>query len=254
MLSKGKEYVTVVTALLEKVITEQSKELDKAADIIATGILNDHALFAYGNVHSAFTIGDLYIRAGGLALLNQITAPVLSSLEYDPADLWVGMERLEGFGKLVFETTPAKTGDVIIVVSTSGRNAVPIEIAQGAKARGLKVVVLTSMQYTMHQPSRHSSGKRLFEFGDAVIDNYAIPGDAILRTDGLDVPFCATSGVIDTAILQTLMAEVIDRLVRAGANPPVYIAGNLDGYAEYRAKFEESCKQNKHRLFYTPLI
>jgi uncharacterized phosphosugar-binding protein len=254
MISKGKEYISAVTAQLDKIIEEQAEAIDKAAEIITTGILDDHALFAYGNVHSAFTIGDLYIRAGGLALLNQITAPVLSSLEYDPADLWVGMERLEGFGKLVFETTPAKAGDVIIVVSTSGRNAVPIEIAEGAKAKGLKVVVLTSMKYTLHQPSRHRSGRRLYEFGDVVIDNYSIPGDAILKTEGLDVPFCPTSGVIDTALLQTLMAEVIDRLVKAGSNPPVYIAGNLDGYSDYRAKFEESCIKNKHRIFYTPLI
>jgi uncharacterized phosphosugar-binding protein len=132
MLSKGKEYVTTVTTLLERIIQEQADSIERAAEIITAGLLNGHALFAYGNVHSAFAIGDLYIRAGGLALLNQITAPVLSSLEYDPADLWVGMERLEGFGKLVFDTTPAKPDDVLIVVSTSGRNAVPIEMAENA--------------------------------------------------------------------------------------------------------------------------
>jgi len=254
MLSKGKEYITAITSMLDRIIEEQAESIDKAADIITSGLLNDHALFAYGNIHSAFTIGDLYIRAGGLALLNQITAPVLSSLEYDPAALWVGMERLEGYGKLVFDTTPAKEGDVLIVVSTSGRNAVPIEMAENAKAKGLKVVVLTSMPYTLYQPSRYSSGKRLYEFADVVIDNCAIPGDAILKTDGLEVPFCPTSGVIDTALLQTVMAEVIERLVKAGANPPVYIAGNLDGYGEYRAKFEENCNHNKYRIFYIPLI
>jgi uncharacterized phosphosugar-binding protein len=240
--------------MLDRAIEEQSEAIDRAAEIIASALLEDHALFAYGNVHSAFTIGDLYIRAGGLALFNQITAPVLSSLEYDPAALWVGMERLEGYGKLIFETTPANPGDVLIVVSTSGRNAVPIEIAESAKSRGLSVVVLTSMQYTLHQPSRHKGGKRLYEFGDVVLDNYAIPGDATLRTDGLAVPFCPTSGVIDTAILQVLMAEVIERLVKAGTKPPVFIAGNLDGYEAYRATFEEACNRNKHRIFYTPLI
>lgn len=254
MLSKGREYITTVTAMLDRIIEEQAVSIDKAAELITSALLKDHALFAYGNVHSAFTIGDLYMRAGGLALFNQITAPVLSSLEYDPADLWVGMERLEGYGKLIFETTPAKAGDVLIVVSTSGRNAVPIEIADSAKSRGLQVIVLTSMQYTLHQPSRHKSGKRLYEFADVVIDNCAVAGDAVLKTDGLAVPFCPTSGVIDTAILQTIMAEVIERMVKAGANPPVYIAGNLDGYAEYRASFEEICKRNKHRIFYTPLI
>ena len=189
MLSKGKEYITMVTALLDRIITEQAALIDQAAEIISTALLKDQALFAYGNVHSAFTIGDLYIRAGGLALLNQITAPMLSSLEYDPAALWVGMERLEGYGKLIFDTTPARAGDVLIVVSTSGRNAVPIEIAESARSRGLQVIVLTSMQYTLHQPSRHPSGKRLYEFGDVVIDNCSIAGDAVLRMDGLAVPF-----------------------------------------------------------------
>jgi uncharacterized phosphosugar-binding protein len=254
MLSKGKEYIKTVTAMLDRIIEDQAISIDRAAELITSALLEDHALFAYGNVHSAFTIGDLYIRAGGLALFNQITAPVLSSLEYDPASLWVGMERLEGYGKLIFETTPAKAGDVLMVVSTSGRNAVPIEIAQHARSGGLQVIVLTSLQYTLHQPSRHSSGKRLYEFADVVIDNYAVPGDAALKIEGLAVPFCPTSGVIDTAILQTIMAEVIERLVKAGANPPVYIAGNLDGYDEYRAIFGEAVMRNKHRIFYTPLI
>jgi len=254
MLGKGREYIEKTSSMLALIVDEQENAIAQAAEVITESLLDKHALFAFGNVHSAFTIGDTYIRAGGLALVNQIMAPVISSLEYDPADLWMGMERLEGYGKLVFDTTPAQEGDVIIVVSTSGRNNVPIEMAENAKIKGLKVIVITSMKYSRHQPSRHRSGKLLYEFADVVIDNYSVPGDAILEIEGLDVPFCPTSGVISTAILQTLMAEVIERLVKAGAEPPVYIAGNLDGYEEYRARFEENINTNKYRIFYTPVI
>ena len=251
MLGKGKEYIDRVTKLLTRIGEEQGENIAEAANLIAEAILKGNALFAFGTVHSALPISDIYIRAGGLALLNQIKAPAMNSVEFDPPMLAMGMERLEGYGSLILANVNTKPGDVLIVVSVSGRNPVPVEMAMVAKQKGLKVVAITSMEYTQSVPSRHSSGKKLFEIGDVVIDCLSIPGDAVLELEELPVKFCATSGVVNTAILQTLMAETIERLVEKGFDPPVFIAGNLDGYEEYKRRFRNQLEENKDRIFYT---
>jgi uncharacterized phosphosugar-binding protein len=251
MLGKGKEYLNYVSNLLQRIIETQADNIEEAAEIIAGAVMNGNALFAFGTVHSALPISDAYCRAGGFPLLNQIWAPALNSVELDPPALATAMERLEGYGSLVFSHVPAKAGDVLIVVSVSGRNPVPVEMAMSAKEKGLKVIALTSMEYTLSVPSRHSSGKRMYEFADVVIDSLTVPGDAILELDGLPVKFCATSGSVDAAIMHTLMAETIERLTRKGYDPPVYIAGNLDGYEDYRRKLRERLESEKYRIFHS---
>jgi len=251
MLGKGKEYLDRILDLLKTIEEQQGENIAQAADLIVEAILRGNALFAFGTVHSALPIADLYIRAGGLALLNQIRAPALNSVEYDPPMLAMKMERLEGYGSLILEHAHTKPGDVLILVSVSGRNPVPVEMAMSAKEKGMKVIALTSMQYTQSVPSRHSSGKKLYEFADALIDCYSIPGDAILELEGLPVRFCATSGAINTAILQCLMAETVERLLEKGFEPPIFIAGNLDGTEDYLRKFRKKLIENKERIFYT---
>jgi uncharacterized phosphosugar-binding protein len=252
MLGKGKEYLESVAALLERIVETQADKIEEAADIIVEAVMNGNALFGFGTVHSALPISDAFCRAGGFPLLNQIWAPALNSVELDPPALAMGMERLEGYGNLVFSHVPTKAGDVLIVVSVSGRNPVPVEMALSAKENGLKVIAVTSMEYTLSVPSRHSSGKRMYEFGDVVIDNLTIPGDAILELEELPVKFCATSGAVDCAIIHTLMAETIERLTKNGYDPPVYVAGNLDGYADYRRRLRKTLESEQHRVFYTP--
>jgi uncharacterized phosphosugar-binding protein len=251
MLGKGKEYLEIVTGLLKKVEEGQAEAIAKAADLMADSIVQGHALFAFGAVHSSLPISDVFIRAGGLALLNQIKAPAMNSVEFDPPMVWIGMERLEGYGSLIARNAHLKPGDALIVVSVSGRNPVSVEVAMTAREKGVKVIVVTSLAYSQSLPSRHSSGKKLYELGDVVIDCLSIPGDAVLKHDALKVKFCATSGVIDTAILQTLMAETIERLITRGFAPPVFIAGNLDGHEEYKKEFQQKLEENKERIFYT---
>jgi len=251
MLGKGKEYLEVIAALLRRVEDEQAEAIARAADLIAETLVQGRALFAFGAVHSSLPVSDVFIRAGGLALLNQIKAPAMNSVEYDPPMLWIGMERLEGYGSLIARNAHLKPGDALIIVSVSGRNPVSVEIAMTAKQKKVKVIVVTSLAYSKSLPSRHSSGKKLFELGDVVIDCMSVPGDAILEHGALPVKFCATSGVINTAILQTLMAETIERSIARGFIPPVFIAGNLDGYESYKHEFHKQLEENRDRIFYT---
>jgi len=122
---------------------------------------------------------------------------------------------------------------VILLVSTSGRNAFPIEMAMSAKEAGLTVIGVTSMAYTNSVTSRHPSGKKMYEYCDIVLDNLSEPGDAVLKDKRLPQKVGPTSGWVGCFILQALMAEVAERLAEKDIVPPIYHALNVDGQEEY---------------------
>jgi uncharacterized phosphosugar-binding protein len=140
-----------------------------------------------------------------------------------------------------------KSGDVLILVSVSGRNAVPVELAQLARERGIKVIGMTSRVYSSSVTSRHPSGRKMHDFADIILDNKAPKGDAVLESKDIPQRFNPVSGVTSTAILQALIAAAIEELLRRGIVPPVFLAGNVDGSKEYNARLIE---QYRDRIFY----
>src|SRR3990170_1409500 len=132
-------YLEGIKALLDRMATEEMAALDEAAAMMADAIAAGQAIFAFGYTHSSLPIQDLIYRAGGLMLINPIFAPGLSSLETRPATMTSELERLSGYAKVVLDGSPIHAGDVLIIVSVSGRNAVPIEMAQLARSRQIKV-------------------------------------------------------------------------------------------------------------------
>jgi uncharacterized phosphosugar-binding protein len=145
------------------------------------------------------------------------------------------------------DNSPMKAGDVLIVVSVSGRNAVPIEMAQLAQERGIKVIGLTSRAYSGAVTSRHPSGKKMHEFADVVLDNKADKGDALLSAEGMPQKFSPGSGVTSIAILHALVSATIEELLARGITPPVFLAANVDEGKEYNARL---LAQYRDRIFY----
>ena len=244
---QGRKYLQLVRDLLGQIEETQSEAIEEAAGIIADAVIAGNNLFATGVVHSALPVQDIFYRGGGFMLVNIIWVPALSSLEERPPTFTTQLEHLEGFGRLAFERAPTQAGDVLILVSTSGRNPVTIEMGMAAQEAGLKVIGVTSMAYNNAVSSRHSSGKMIYETMDVVLDNLSAPGDAALELPGMKQRFCPTSGVGSTAILQALMAETIDQLAARGYDPPVYMPANLDGGAEYN---DRKLAEVKDRIFY----
>jgi uncharacterized phosphosugar-binding protein len=230
MLSK--KYLDKALELIQQFRETQLEKIEKAAELIAQAVAEGQTLYAWGGPHSSLPVTDIFWRAGGSALVNQLVTPGLS-LEVGPIYLTSFYERAEGAGREYFNQVGAEAGDVIILVSTSGRNAFPIEMGMAAKKAGLKVIGLTSMAYTNAVASRHSSGKKMYEFCDIVLDNLAVPGDAVLEDKRLPQKVGPTSGWMGTMILQTLMVEVAEHLVEKGIVPPIYLALNVEGSAEY---------------------
>jgi uncharacterized phosphosugar-binding protein len=247
MTTLAHRYLDEVIALLGRVRAEESDALAEAAELMATAIAERRRIFAFGCTHSSLPVQDLVYRAGGLMLVNPIYGPGITALDVRPPTLTSAMEKLPGFAATLLDNAPVEAGDVLIVVSVSGRNAVPIEMAQVARERGLMVIGVTSRAYSEAVTSRHPSGRKMHELAHVVLDNKVAPGDAVLEADGVPQRFCPASGVTSTALLHALVAATIERLLARGITPPVYLAANVDGGAEYNAAL---LAEHRDRIFY----
>ena len=228
----AKRYLEYAADLLKRLQDTQLDKIEQAAEMIAEAVAEGHTLYAWGGPHSSLPVQDIFWRAGGLALVNPLYAPGLS-LEVGPIYLTSFYERAEGAGREFFNQIGAEPGDAIILVSTSGRNSFPIEMAMSAKDAGLKVIGMTSRAYSDSVTSRHPSGAKMYQFCDVVLDNLTLPGDAVIEDDRLPQKVGPTSGWVGCLTLQALMAEVAERLAERGVVPPIYFALNLDGQDEY---------------------
>jgi uncharacterized phosphosugar-binding protein len=240
-------YLKQVSRMLERISHEETPAIEQAGKVIAEAIMNGKRLFAFGCTHSSLPIQDLVYRAGGLMLINPICGPGITSLDTKPATLTSAMERMEGYAEVLLDNNPIETGDVLILVSVSGRNAVPVEMAKVAQERGITVIGLTSHAYASSVVSRHSSGKKMADFADIVLDNKVSLGDAVLENERIPQKFCPASGITSIAVLQSLVAAAIQACVEADFTPPVILAANVDGGAEYNARLFE---EYQDRIFY----
>ncbi len=242
----AQDYFEACLGVLERIRDEQMPKIEQAAQIIADAIAEGHSFFAFGCTHSSLPIQEVFYRAGGFMLINPIFAPGLT-LDVRPPTMTSRIERLEGYGRLIMQNVPAGEGDVLVLISVSGRNAVPVEVAMEAKERGMKLIVITALDYTKNVTSRHSSGKKVYELADLVLDNYSPKGDAILELEGLPQKTGATSGIAASVIMHAIVSQVVENLINKGITPPIYMSGNLDGGAEYN---ERMLKEYRDRIFY----
>lgn len=240
-------YYDKLIALLAEIRDEQVKAVENAAASITDRVVEGGRIFAFGASHSSLPVQDIVYRAGGLMLINPLFAPGIEALTTRPTTLGSQMEQIPGYAKVLLDNSPLQEGDVLVVVSVSGRNAVPVELAREARARGVFVVGLTSGAYTDAVDSRVPDGTKLRDHADVLLDNHVDAGDAVLELEGVPQKFTPASGVTSTAILHSLSASIIEHLVERGEEPPVFLAANLDGGAEWNA---EHMERNKDRIFY----
>jgi len=219
------EYLDLVCTLLQNMKTRQGGAIGEAATLVGDTILAGGLVYTFGSGHSQLLSQEVHARAGGLYPVMQIVDP-----------LWGRAERLEGLGEIFLKGLPLKAGETIFVISNSGRNPEPIEVAMLARQMGLHIIVVTSLTHSKSVGSRHSSGKKLYEFGDVVLDTAAPAGDACLSFKGLDVKAGAVSTVLGAALLNAVMVEAIQHILDKGGHPPVLMSANLDGNEEYNAR------------------
>ncbi len=229
MLTAGITYFHKAVETIEKVMETQAEALDQAADWISESIKGEGVLHVFGSGHSHAISEDVFWRAGGLAPVNAILDINLTQIGGGSPTRSTRLERLEGYAKVILDNYDLHPGEVIIVISQSGINPGPVEVAMAVKAMGLKVIALTSLEQSSHSPSRHSSGKHLYEIADLVIDNCVVPGDACVEIAPGLPKTAPLSTVVCCAIMQCLVAETAARLYRQGIEPPVWVSANVPG-------------------------
>ncbi|MEV5985890.1 SIS domain-containing protein [Streptomyces sp. NPDC052051] len=233
--------------LLARVRDEEAKSIAAAGALVADTVAAGGRLFAFGAGHSSLAAQDLVYRAGGLALMNLLAVPGAVGVDVVPATLGSALERVEGLAGAVLDTSPLRSGDLLVVISLSGRNALPVEMAMTARARGVRVIGVTSVAYASETTSRHASGTYLKDHCDLVLDSKIAVGDAELGLDSVPAPFAPASTVVTTALLQAVMATAAGTLAERGIDPPLLRSGNVDGGLEWNDRI---MREYGDRIFY----
>jgi uncharacterized phosphosugar-binding protein len=218
-------YTAAAVHALGEVAATQGEALEEAAGLVADSVAAGGVLHLFGAGHSQLLALDAYVRAGGLACVNPILDPALSpatGLEL------ARVERTEGLAAAILAGQDLRPGEVVVVSSNSGVNAVPVEVALECRARGLRVVALTNLEQARATAPRHPSGARLHELADVVIDNRCPPGDAAVALASGDRVGPLTT-VVGAAVVAALCARVAELLLAQGRRPPVLASQNLDG-------------------------
>jgi uncharacterized phosphosugar-binding protein len=221
------KYYAAARDQLDKVFTTQRAAIEQAADWLGETLAKDRWLYAFGTGHSHMLAEEIFYRAGGLAH----AVPILDDLLmlHKEAIEATHLERREGYAASLLKHYPVVKGDLLIVASNSGRNAVPIELALLGRERGLKVVIITNLAHTQAWPSRHSSGQRLADVGDLVIDNCGVHGDACLDLPGMAAAVGPTSSITGAFIVNAVIVQGIENALGRGVAPEIFISSNSNG-------------------------
>ncbi len=211
-------YLDIAVERIQKMKETQGEAISKAAALVAETLMSGHMVYTFGSGHSQLLAMEIHGRAGGLYPVQAILDPMKGKAE-----------KLEGYGTILVEFAPYKEGDLLFVISNSGRNPEPLEVAMHARARGVKIIVLTSMEHSRSVQSRHSSGKKLYELGEVVLDSMVPAGDASMEFEGLVARAGALSTVLGALILNAVTVEAIQYMLDHGYEPPVLMSANLDG-------------------------
>jgi len=239
-------YFAAVRDALDEVLNTQKQAMEQVAELLADTVKRGGVIYIAGCSHSSIFAQEVFYRAGGFMLVNPIFLPGMT-LETPPVSRTSKFERISGIAEAVLSETPIGKNDVLIIASVSGRNDVPVEMAQWAREHGVKVAALTSTLYSQNVRSRHKSGKRLFELADYILDMRTPFGDAVLDIEGLPVKTAATSTVVGVTMLHAVISETIQKLLDSGITPPVFMSGNLDGADEHNQRI---LKQYKDKITY----
>lgn len=220
------KFYATIRDLVDKIEKTQSATIHELAKKLAKILADGGILYTFGTGHSHMMAEEPMARAGGLIQVKGIMEPELMDLHRNKS---THIERLPGYAELVFNLHGIRQKDALLIISNSGRNPAPVEMALKAKKEGILTIALTNIAHSNSVPSRDPSGKRLFEICDYVLDNCGIPGDAALAVEGRPYRVSPTSTIAGAVILQALTAEIVGAMLEIGCEPPVLGSGNMDG-------------------------
>ena len=230
-MSVADRYFELLIERLAEVRATQAEAIDRAAEACARSIAADKLVFSFGTGHGSLPALEMFPRTGTIVGFRPIVESTMISFHRVWGDMGARQYRflhaLEGYGKAILRSHQLDPANSIVLFSHSGVNAVILDIALGAKEKGLIVIAVASLPHSSASPARHSSGKRLFEVADIVVDTRASLADACIRIKGLDAPVGANSTSVAVAVAHAIVAATAEKLVQRGVN-------SRDGQSERR--------------------
>ncbi|MGD1010450.1 MAG: sugar isomerase domain-containing protein [Candidatus Aminicenantales bacterium] len=224
-------YLGRIQEILGEIRAEEMPRIREAAKIMAAAIRKKGRVYMFGSGHSVIPVLDIFPRYGSFVGFFPL---------YDPRLMWsnvigpggarelLWLERQEGYARVFLQSYPLEKRDAMLVFSHGGLNAAPIDMALEARARGLKVVTVSSHQNAKVGRRSHSSGKILSEVADVAIDNHVPPEDALVDVGQLE-RVAAGSTVAAVSIAMALVAETASLLAKKGSVPPTFVSPNVKG-------------------------
>jgi uncharacterized phosphosugar-binding protein len=250
-MTPGADYLDKCQGLLASA-QAQLHAIATAADWFAGTILAGRMVHVFGSGHSRILVEEMWPRYGSFPGFNPIVELSLTfhNLVVGPNGQRQAMflENVPGLAERILRNFDLSPNDSALVISSSGCNIVPIEMAQLFQQHGVKVVALISRRHSEATPSRHPSGKRLQDFAGLTLDTGAPVGDAMVKVEGLDTPVSPGSTVGGCLIVNALKAEVAARLTNAGQPPKVLSGAAVVGPDKATELFESAYDEHARRL------
>jgi uncharacterized phosphosugar-binding protein len=250
-MTPSQQYLQKARGLID-LVQEQLPAIEQAAGWFAETILAGRMVHLFGSGHSRILVEEMWPRYGSFPGFNPI---VELSLSFH--NLVVGangqrqamfLENTSGLAERILRNFDLSPRDTALVASSSGCNVVPIEMAEEFRRRGVRVVAIISKSHSDASESRHSSGKKLSDVADLVLDTGAPAGDAMVQIEGLETPVAPGSTIGGCLLINTIKTEVALRLTRAGAPPRVLSAAAVVGKEKATALFEAAYDEHARRL------
>lgn len=250
-MTPGEIYLQRSRGLVDAV-EAQMPQIRRVADLFAKTILAGRMVHVFASGHSRIMVEEMWPRYGSFPGFNPI---VELSLTFH--NLVVGangqrqamfLENVSGLAERILRNFALSPVDSALVISSSGCNVVPIEMAELFRKAAIPVVAIISKAHSETSKSNHPQEKKLQDFADIVLDTGAPPGDAMVKIDGLDTPVSPGSTIGGCLLINAIKAEVADRLTRAGQPPKVLSGANVVGYARARKLFESAYDEHAQRL------
>jgi uncharacterized phosphosugar-binding protein len=251
MTSPATQYLQKCRGLVDAA-EAQLEGIGTAADWFAQTILAGRMVHVFASGHSRIMVEELWPRYGSFPGFNPIVE--LSLTFHNPVVGANGqrqamfLENVSGLAERILRNFDLSTEDSALVVSSSGCNLVPIEMAERFGRRGVRVVSIVSLQHSRETRSNHPAGLKLQDVSDLVLDTGAPPGDAMVHIDGLDTPVSPGSTVGGCMLVNAVKAEVADRLTRAGQPPKVLTGAAVVGAERAEQLFEAAYDEHARRL------
>lgn len=219
--------------VLEQVATTQTEAIDAASTIFAESIATDGLVHVFGSGHSRMNTEEMFPRIGSYPGFHPVAELALSNHVgvVGPNGLRQAMylEKVPGFARVILQQFKIHPGDSFLIFSSTGINGTVIELALLAKAMGLPIVAVTSLQHTKATPSRHPSGRKLAEIADVTVDNCSPPGDAVTEIEGVPFKIGPVSSIGAIAVVNALKTRTAELMVERGVVPTVLTSPHFVG-------------------------